>query len=528
MPKTITQLTDEQRARFPEWVEKWVAIGHCTAPADRVRAEWGIRGCYEAAGLKPPPIVWVDSPLAAVLAGPLTSVVLDVLTGVNKSQFIADIGVQFRNLVAGVSENAARKALSREVQSTVFSAVDSAVRSAVSSEVHSEVVSAVSSAVRSEVDSAVSSEVHSEVRSEVDLAVHSAVNLAVGSAVGSAVAGVPAVLRKEVHAAICSAVEQQGELPLYRLIANALQAGATAVVKGSPVAEALRNLSFRVSDAQIVSAEVDSDVRAAVFGNVWEEVRAQLEPVLLHGVVAAVRRQLPVAAADGTLPAISTRADAALRQYWNKYLGGQYWAAWQSYQSFLREVCGLELKPELEAAAVAYQATTESCGWWWPGRDYCFVSDRPLSLHMAEGPSGQRLHNETGPSLAFRDGWQLWHIDGVEVDEQIVLRPETQTLRQIQEETNVEVRRIRIERFGWKRYLKEVGAVVIDQRRNDIEATHEALMRTPGNNGETVLVCGCPSTARVFALRVPGTVTTCAEAQGRLSGGLSGRIVNRA
>ena len=161
--------------------------------------------------------------------------------------------------------------------------------------------------------------------------------------------------------------------------------------------------------------------------------------------------------------------------------------------------------------------------WWWPYRQFCIVSERPSEVHTADG---RHLHNDAGPAVRFRDGWCVWAIDGVVVDEQVVLHPETQSLRKIRGEPNTEVKRIRIERYGWDRYLAAVSAVLVDRRRNDIEATHETLLHTPDN--ERVLVCACPSTARVYALQVPHNVETCGEAQTWLSGGLSGRIINSA
>ena len=104
------------------------------------------------------------------------------------------------------------------------------------------------------------------------------------------------------------------------------------------------------------------------------------------------------------------------------------------------------------------------------------------------------------------------------------MSPETQTLPQIRER-NAEVKRIRIERDGWDRYLAAVGATVLDRRRNDIEATREPPMRGP--DGERV---GAPARrlARVYALPVPPLIRTCEEAQNWLSGGLGRRIINSA
>jgi hypothetical protein len=100
------------------------------------------------------------------------------------------------------------------------------------------------------------------------------------------------------------------------------------------------------------------------------------------------------------------------------------------------------------------EALTKSCGWVWWHQNVLAISDRPSHIHRdAQG----RLHCEAGPSIAYRDGWELWHIHGVRVTEQIVMRPETLTIAQIGAENNAEVRRVMIERFGQDRYITESG-----------------------------------------------------------------------
>src|SRR6267154_2609894 len=64
----IEELTEAQRERIPEFVDRWTKIGLCTDPADRPRAEAAIRDMYRQGGLDPPKaIVWCGSPLAQVL-----------------------------------------------------------------------------------------------------------------------------------------------------------------------------------------------------------------------------------------------------------------------------------------------------------------------------------------------------------------------------------------------------------------------------------------------------------------------------
>jgi len=62
----ITELTAEQKAKMPEYVDKWVKIGLSTEPADRPKAEEIMDRIYAVAKFDPPKKIWVDSPFAAI------------------------------------------------------------------------------------------------------------------------------------------------------------------------------------------------------------------------------------------------------------------------------------------------------------------------------------------------------------------------------------------------------------------------------------------------------------------------------
>ncbi|HEY3525436.1 MAG TPA: hypothetical protein VGK47_04505 [Nitrososphaeraceae archaeon] len=65
----IEQLTDEQKAKIPEYVEKWEKIFWSTERADKGKAEEGIREYYKQFGIEPPKhIIWFDSPYALCYA----------------------------------------------------------------------------------------------------------------------------------------------------------------------------------------------------------------------------------------------------------------------------------------------------------------------------------------------------------------------------------------------------------------------------------------------------------------------------
>ena len=149
---------------------------------------------------------------------------------------------------------------------------------------------------------------------------------------------------------------------------------------------------------------------------------------------------------------------------------------------------------------------SKRAGWIATYRDVCILQRRHTEIYMED----EELHREDGPAVVYADGFKVWAIAGVRVDEQIVMAPESQTLQDIKGEGNEERKRIRIERYGWDRYLTEIGAQVLDQADNDVEQTKEALM---SGDGMHVLIGACPSTARVYGLEVPTDVQTCAAAQ---------------
>lgn len=144
-----------------------------------------------------------------------------------------------------------------------------------------------------------------------------------------------------------------------------------------------------------------------------------------------------------------------------------------------------------------------------------FVIERPCQIVYRDQASQLQWHNAEGAVLEWPDGEKIYAIEGFFVDEQLVMHPETQTMEQIHGEDNLERRRIRIERYGWEKYLAASKAKVIDKRRNDVDGgCYEALCDVPELEAR-VLLCTCP-TGRIFNLLVPPSTATCADAKSYL------------
>jgi len=245
---------------------------------------------------------------------------------------------------------------------------------------------------------------------------------------------------------------------------------------------------------------IDHDIVKKSKGKVASD-KYDLPPSVGDIVAAVIGKDRSVAMA-----AIEASLDAGNVSVHPTY-AGQFWVAWAAHISFFIDVCSLELPGDLPGRFEAYRKLVTSAGSCWPNKNFCLVCERPHRLLRNE--SGQ-LHCTDGPAIEYGDGWGLWAIDGTEVDEQIVLRPETQTIAQIHSDTNEDRRAIRIERLGWVRYLEESEAKVIDSRRNDVEGTREVLFECADGQKRFVATCRAK---KLVALGVPPETKTCKEAQ---------------
>lgn len=69
MTKKINTITDEQKAQFPVWVDKWVKIGLSTDPIDFGEVKEYVQKIYEIIGKKRPMVLYAESPKAAIAIG---------------------------------------------------------------------------------------------------------------------------------------------------------------------------------------------------------------------------------------------------------------------------------------------------------------------------------------------------------------------------------------------------------------------------------------------------------------------------
>lgn len=121
-------------------------------------------------------------------------------------------------------------------------------------------------------------------------------------------------------------------------------------------------------------------------------------------------------------------------------------------------------------------------GWIFPFENIVIACERPIVKWNDAG----EIHSESQPAIEFKD-FRVWAIDGVVVPEKVVTNPASQTIEEIQSENNEEVRRVRISRYGWTNYLREIMQVIkkmADEQLEDdsIDSNAFGLLVGEGDN----------------------------------------------
>jgi hypothetical protein len=121
-----------------------------------------------------------------------------------------------------------------------------------------------------------------------------------------------------------------------------------------------------------------------------------------------------------------------------------------------------------------------------------------------------------GARLRWRD---------VEIDERVAFSPETITAREIFETTNIELRRVMIERIGYDAFFRQADAEELDRDmdsggvRRLLKVEFEGTSNFRGREEPIVVLSVIdPSTGRSYIIRVPPDTLTCRQAAAWIAG----------
>ena len=116
---------------------------------------------------------------------------------------------------------------------------------------------------------------------------------------------------------------------------------------------------------------------------------------------------------------------------------------------------------------------TESAGRFSPYQHICWIAERHRRIYCN---SRGQLHSHDGMAVEYPDGWGVWAWNGVRVNEQIILAPNTLTPEQIAKESNAQVRQVMVERVGIERVCQLFNAQSINK-----QGTYELLVLDLGD-----------------------------------------------
>jgi len=187
---------------------------------------------------------------------------------------------------------------------------------------------------------------------------------------------------------------------------------------------------------------------------------------------------------------------------------GQHSSDNLSLYNYLEEVLGITECQKL----IPLNIIAEECSWWISREDFAVVSRKPIFCSV---DADRQLHNDFRSAIEYADGFEAFAINGVHVPEKVVTHPHEQEIEEILDERYIEVKRIRIERYGWQRFLEKTRSKVIDSKLVDCSdggSWLESLYYCQLDNMKA-LVTYDPSTGRPYFLEVDPQCDTCEQAQ---------------
>ena len=218
-------------------------------------------------------------------------------------------------------------------------------------------------------------------------------------------------------------------------------------------------------------------LRGQLGGQLWDQLRGQLGDQLGGQLWGQFWDQLR----DQLRGQLGDQLRGQLGGQLGRELSPWYDAYWLAYYTCALPLAALENSPRLDALSEANRL----CGWWWPMRGAAILTDRPTVLSLDQQT---RYHAESGPALAYADGYTLysWHGTGVPAD----LVEVGWSVAQIMAEENAEIRRCAIERMGWDQFVDAAGLKLADESDD------------PGNPGQRLRLFDVPRNVLEWPVRV--------------------------
>ena len=385
--KAAGGITQEEKRLLDEHARKWVKIIMRTEPIDPAKIIPAIERLYEVSGRKKPRVVVVSSPLVANLAGGLSAAILYL----RKHGKPTDAAT--RDATDDATLAATRDATDAATLAATLAATDAATYAATRAATYAATLAATYAATRA------------ATRDATDAATRDATDAATRDATDDAT-------RAATYAAT-----------------DATYAATDATRDATDATYAATRAATYAATDDATDAATDAATYAATLAATRDATDDATDAATLAATLAATR--------DATRDA--TDATDAAKPYWLRRLvqtftpnavefslgvikvtwklrqGGNHWGQYDCYLSACRDVLGLTGLGCWEKYSAWEECAIEG-SWRIMHEDFCMVSDFPEFIRI---DAQNRPHCETGPSHRWRDGWELFHLDGQRLERDV-------------------------------------------------------------------------------------------------------------
>jgi hypothetical protein len=179
-------------------------------------------------------------------------------------------------------------------------------------------------------------------------------------------------------------------------------------------------------------------------------------------------------------------------------------ASWLAFYDFMHEIVGIDIYDKIKGLL----ESAKYSGWMSLYDDTVVFQHRPESLKFDDR---KLLHNETGPSIRYRDGLEVYSWHGTAVPKEWIMDKKNLKAETALTWANIEQRRCACEILGWANILKKLDAKIINEDADpEIGSLVEVNIPDIGKEKFLRVLCG---TKREFAIPVPPEMKTAIEAQ---------------
>jgi hypothetical protein len=412
MAEKIEQLTPAEQALIPIVQDEWLKIGLATGPADREAVQAAITDAYRMVGHAPPSIwIWLGSPWAGC------------------------IGAWLLDELVAVPDFSPRYNMSEWEQQQV----EDQVRDQLGHQTWLQVRDQLWRLVGWQMENQVRSQVVAQVRDQAWIQA-------------------PDQIREQVRELLVQRwndvrdFDWNERLQAWHQVGDRRWIHVLAQMLGQVWDQMRDRVRAQVDDrvwdrvqAQM-QARMWSRMRDHVWDRMWNKAQASKGPKAWDRLNAETQARVAAEMVEEMQDQMRVQAHRAIY--------GQHDAGSLAVFDFFRRTKRVEgpdrLEPLMRVAALT--------GWWWRFDDTCIITQRPTALHRDEAG---RLHCDSGPAMAYPDGWAIhaWH--GIRIPAWFVEDKQRITPDAIEAEENAEFRRVMLEIFGFDRYIEARGAKLI-------------------------------------------------------------------